>query len=357
MIVVIADDLSGAAELAGVAVDMGLTAEVQTRFSPLATSRVVCLDMEGRSLRADAAAAQAEAVYRAVVASRPEWVFLKFDSVLRGNIAAQIAATLEAGRLIRAVLITANPRRGRTIRNGTYFVEGVALDQTAFANDPVYPCATSSVRELLGTEDRRIITPDAGSTNDLKEWAGRVDDGTLAAGSADFFETLLRLRTFIPRPSLEVRGQGQPVTPLEAPVLVVCGSRAGWPIRVGEATDRGVSVFDIMDDPRLAADTLAREGRLLVGIGERGPTDSATPFALLDKLGDRIAEICARVVPSTLLLEGGATAEIVIRRMGWSRLLCRSGVGGGVGTLCPADRPEPVVHIKPGSYPWPEQVW
>ena len=48
MIVVIADDLSGAAELAGAAFRLGLTAEVQTLFNSDVSSRVICLDMEGR---------------------------------------------------------------------------------------------------------------------------------------------------------------------------------------------------------------------------------------------------------------------------------------------------------------------
>ena len=48
------------------------------------------------------------------------------------------------------LLATANPERGRIIRDGNYYVDGVPLHQTAFASDPEYPRATSAVRELLG---------------------------------------------------------------------------------------------------------------------------------------------------------------------------------------------------------------
>ena len=49
MIVVIADDLSGAAELAGVASRHGLKAEVQTVFSADSEADVICVDAGTRA--------------------------------------------------------------------------------------------------------------------------------------------------------------------------------------------------------------------------------------------------------------------------------------------------------------------
>ena len=58
MIAVIADDLSGAAELANAAVQAGLSAEVQMRFHAASDADVVCVDTETRSLSHEAAAAR-----------------------------------------------------------------------------------------------------------------------------------------------------------------------------------------------------------------------------------------------------------------------------------------------------------
>ena len=57
MIVVIADDLTGAAELAGIAFSHGLTAEVQIEFNSKADADIICLDTNTRILTAEDAAA------------------------------------------------------------------------------------------------------------------------------------------------------------------------------------------------------------------------------------------------------------------------------------------------------------
>jgi len=57
MIVVIADDLSGAAELANAAVQRGFSAEVQIRFHAGSDVDAVCVDTESRSMLPDTAAA------------------------------------------------------------------------------------------------------------------------------------------------------------------------------------------------------------------------------------------------------------------------------------------------------------
>jgi uncharacterized protein YgbK (DUF1537 family) len=138
-IIVIADDLSGAAELAGIAFAGGLSAEVQRRFDPSSDAQVIAVDTDSRSLSSVDAAQRASEVAEQVAAASPAWVFKKVDSVLRGNVRAEIEAILSATGQARAVLVPANPTRGRTIVGGRYFVNGVPLDQTAFANDPEHP--------------------------------------------------------------------------------------------------------------------------------------------------------------------------------------------------------------------------
>ena len=66
-------------------------------------------------------------------------MFKKVDSVLRGPVAAEIEAALDGLGLDRAVLVPANPSRGRIIRDGAYFMDGVPLDETEFADDPMHP--------------------------------------------------------------------------------------------------------------------------------------------------------------------------------------------------------------------------
>ena len=116
MILVLADDLSGAAELAGIAFAHGLTAEVQTELQPRTEAQVICLDTDTRRLEPEAAAAGLRKLTRRIKAASPEFIFKKTDSALRGNIAAELGVLLEITARVRAVFVPANPSRGRTIR-------------------------------------------------------------------------------------------------------------------------------------------------------------------------------------------------------------------------------------------------
>lgn len=361
MIVVIADDMSGAAELAGVAARLGLSAEVQTRFTHNVPSQVVCVDTGGQMLAASAAAAGMERTIRAVLDATPAWIYLKFDSVLRGNILPELRSALWATGLERAVLVTANPARGRTIRGGDYHVDGVPLRETAFAADPEYPRATSSVRELLGGPAAGIVTPDVEHPRDLAALASGAGLDTLTAGSAEFFEALLIARGAGSSPDSKrpLRGdaRGREAGRERSPTLLVCGSLGTWRSRSGEAQDRGIPSFDIHDDPAAAARALAERGGVLLGIGDRPETRSIPPREPLATLAEVAASITRAVAPGRLLLEGGATAASVIQRLGWTRMISLEGVGEGVGTLRPAGDGTPIVLIKPGSYPWPDGAW
>jgi uncharacterized protein YgbK (DUF1537 family) len=117
-IVVIADDLSGAAELAGIAFARGYSAEVQRQFDATSDADLIAIDTDSRSLPPDAAAQRVEQITQAVVAARPAWIYKKVDSVLRGNVRAETEAVLRVLQTSLAILVPANPSRGRTIVGG-----------------------------------------------------------------------------------------------------------------------------------------------------------------------------------------------------------------------------------------------
>ena len=60
----------------------------------------------------------------------------------------------------------------------------------------------------------------------------------------------------------------------------------------------------------------------------------------------------------TLCVEGGATAAELAGEMGWT---CLAAVPSpelpGVSALRPVATREPLLLVKPGSYPWPQQLW
>ena len=118
---------------------------------------------------------------------RPDWIYKKCDSVLRGHVRVELEATMAVFAMQRALLIPANPSRGRIIRDGEYFVNGQPLHESEFARDPEHQRTTASITELLGGDLSDITTPDVESEADVALQAAKIDAETLNAGGADFF--------------------------------------------------------------------------------------------------------------------------------------------------------------------------
>ncbi len=350
MIVVIADDLTGAAELAGAAFAYGLRAEVQTVFDASSPAEVVCVDTDTRLLAPDQAAERVAAVARNVACAKPEWIFKKCDSVLRGPVLAEARATAGATGRKRILIVPANPSRQRIIRAGRYFIDGRPLNETVFAQDPAHPRTTAQVTALLGNDLTGVETPDVATAAEMTRLAATTDRSTLPVGSADFFTALLQVRV-APRKSAP-----QPDTPTAAgATLVVCGSAASWALRRAEAAAHGIPVFARPYDLPAAARALLSPGCALLGIGEAGGVSSAL-------LSAELAEAAATLVLgenkiTRLLLEGGATARAIVNRLDWTRLQACQVSMQGVGVLRPASAGGPLLFIKPGSYTWPSEIW
>lgn len=305
MIVVVADDFTGAAEVAGMVAAAGVETQVQRgEFQP-ADARVVVLDTDSRSLPPREAYARLLEVGRRLKSADVVQVVKKIDSVLRGSIVAEIRGLMTGLGRMRALMTPANPARGRLVRDGRVEVQQIPLEQTLFADDPEYPAVTSHVLELLRRipyrrSDPLLIPPDpaaliaeqhfvnealqqlavrcgspqdrlpdlglvvgnAESTDDLSAWCDRLDDGTLPVGAAEFCGQWLRRRLTLPsdfRPLLadstsadtsesRVRDSVRTAFSREASaagsVLLICGSPTAWKAGRGlQCETLGVPVF------------------------------------------------------------------------------------------------------------------
>lgn len=135
---IIADDLSGAADCAVACVGSGLSAVVA--FGDLdrdQASEVLSIDCDTRHLTSSAAANRAARVLRRYTPDPELLVFKKLDSTLRGNVGAELSAILEERRnssrgkdRIVAVMAPAFPAGGRTTIDGQQLVHGTPLHQS-----------------------------------------------------------------------------------------------------------------------------------------------------------------------------------------------------------------------------------
>jgi len=94
-----------------------------------------------------------------------EYLYKKMDSTLRGNIAAEALAVLDAMEWDAAVVCPAFPAEGRVTIGGYHLLKGIPLERTEFARDPQFPIYESHIPSLL---KKQVDNPDIVSLIELK---------------------------------------------------------------------------------------------------------------------------------------------------------------------------------------------
>src|SRR3954447_23706741 len=114
-VLVIADDLTGAAEIAGVGLRYGLPTRLVRERPTKVEQGLTVLDTDSRTLDpSDAATAVREFVQE--LRGQPfDLIYKKTDSVMRGPVLAEVEALMAAFGRTGALLVPQNPSRGRTV--------------------------------------------------------------------------------------------------------------------------------------------------------------------------------------------------------------------------------------------------
>jgi uncharacterized protein YgbK (DUF1537 family) len=380
MIGVIADDLTGAAELGALGQRRGLPAQVLLGGSPDPGRKLICVDTDSRSCSAQEAAARAAAAARQLQAAGARLIYKKVDSVLRGQVTAEIEAILLELKLRSALLVPANPSLGRIIRQGCYYVRGCAIAETEFAQDPEYPRRSSQVLELIGdskTLPRAVVRqkgvlPETGiaigeteSVQDLRDWAKLHSPTRLFAGGAEFFGAVLDREQGSTKNEEATRAAQR-----GRRELFVSGTMSESSRRfVESAKSAGTRVIALPAavaspgfDPEMlgplassAVQQFESRQRVILHVG----LPKVEEALAAKKLSMHIANLAARVLRAVKMdrvyVEGGATAAQLVRSMGWTRLDVVDELALGVAVLeVPGNGLQLV--IKPGSYVWPAEV-
>jgi uncharacterized protein YgbK (DUF1537 family) len=302
-------------------------------------------------------------------------IFKKTDSVLRGHVAAE----LEAQRMLQGksaiLLCPANPAGGRKIIDGHYYIDSIPLHRTGFANDPEFPAITSDVQALLrqrddtsSTSSGTLMLVNAASCDDLRVAAARATEEVVPAGSAAFFEAWLSGLN-LPKAAQEADTDVNPF--LAKTTLIVCGSAFRASVeRVQAAQKQGAPVFYISPlwagTPQLAAQlqrcadatvqALRTTGRAIVAVDRPTLEGKEAAAALRDATAQIAEKISQAVTLQELVVEGGATAFAIIRRLGFSRFLPVREFAPGVVRMSVQGHGSIHLTIKPGSYEFPKEI-
>ena len=383
MIAVIADDFTGAAELAAVGLRYGLNAEVQTQLGHDSKADLIAIDTDTRSRTPKEAATQVQKVLQQLQEITPEWIYKKVDSVMRGHILTELTALLTASNRQRVMLVPANPSFGRTISNGRYFINGQPLNETDFANDPEYPAVSSDVLDLLGPSESvatcllkpqqeipttGITIGEAETKQDLQSWAAQLDNSTFPAGAADFFAAILESKGFYQIPPKQKAESPQGKT-----ALFVCTAGSPNSQKAAQEAQRHAIPISKMPSELLYNDeptgkllqqwtndtitTLQKYSKAIVTIDQSIAQNPELAQRLRQHIAALVKNILSRTSIHELFIEGGATASAIVRRLQWRRFFPCAELAPGIVRMRAKEKQNLYLTIKPGSYHWPKKIW
>lgn len=377
--IVLADDLTGAAEVAAAGHARGLSAAVLTGNATESPSvDLLVHDTDSRLLAAAAAARKVTEVAERFAVARAvqdgAFLFKKTDSVLRGPVLAEIDALRAASGHKRALLVPANPALRRIVRGGCYFINDAPIDESIFRDDPHHPIRSAHVLDMLGASARadvRVLATDlplpatgitvgeAASDDDLARWAGALDSPTLAAGSTAFFESVLHSRGFTRTERTKLAENASRVLIVSGTTAPTTRTRAGAFVMPEACASGDTGSYEIAlarwtDD---LAISLENHGHAIAVAPAKMSTDPNAPARIRTAFAALIARLHRHSAFDHVVIEGGSTAAEVVRTLGWNVLGVCGELAPGVATLTPPGHAKVRLTLKPGSYPWPHDWW
>ena len=353
---ILADDLTGAADCASAFAKRG-TAAVVGWGDRAPTGDVFSYDADSRGLAEAAAVARQRAALTRLHGDG-RVLFKKIDSTLRGHFAAETAAALEAvhARESRAfgICAPAFPATGRTTIDGRVRVDGAPLEQTeVWRRDHRYPTAdlaqilagvgirTATVPlavirggakqlrtalEALAAQGDLVAICDAETDDDLK----RLAEASLPATSATFFIGSAGLAHALAAIAPGERSMVQHLPATAKGSLIVVGSLAAASRTAARALAAAPDVthipvgLDLLLNAGAAPDRVALgrqvgalldAGRdVLVEIGMTEAPDLSLGPRLAAGLAEALAPAAAYI--GALAATGGETAAALLARFG-----------------------------------------
>jgi len=152
-VLVLADDFTGANDAGVSLAETGMRAEVAFSASYQGEAQALILNSDSRAQPAAEAARRITHLLQAVLPRfQPRWTVKKIDSTLRGNLGAELEATMRALNCAVAVLAPAFPAAGRVTRRGVCYVHGSPVNETEFATDPKTPVSSADIAAVVAQQ-------------------------------------------------------------------------------------------------------------------------------------------------------------------------------------------------------------
>lgn len=382
MILVLADDITGAAEIAGIAKAHDRNTILCVKDIPK-DSNIDCVVVVATDIRSgnkDEARKETERLCMSIKNMPAEYrhslcIYKKTDSVLRGHISTELSIIMRCLEFKNSLLVAQNPSKGRVIRNGEYFVNATPLNETMFSIDPEFPAFTSRATELVGKDLCRtlnieesidegvagiIYIADATDKDELQALALKIQESTLAAGGADFFEILLNSDNKPKCDYVNVKYTDNSESKTDGKILVVCGStqtksisntplmqrKKAMEVSIPKDVFEGANPDMWISD--LCKNYVCVEG-LILRVGDHKVKGADYARRIRTVMARAVESMVKEIAPDRLIIEGGATAFSVLSALGWAEFEVSCEYTPGVVSMFYNNTE---VVLKPGSYSW-----
>lgn len=380
----IADDFTGATDLANTLVKNGMTAVqvIGVPSGPLPEADAIIIALKSRTVPVRQAVADSLAAAEALLAAGARQIFFKycstFDSTDEGNIgpvADALAARLGTGF---AIACPAFPTAGRTIFQGHLFVGAALLNESGMENHPLTPMRDSNLVRVLARQTEASVGLVPFSVVDqgafaIRQAMTRLTESGRRYGIVDAItdEHLIAIGEAVAAHALVTGGSGVAMglpgnfrragllpdrpdaavlPPAKGALAVLAGSCSRATLgQIGLARDHApVLELDPLETPDAAALTAEAltwvEGKLSeerpIVIAASAPPDRVA--ALQAKLGRdaagslvehtlaNVAEALVQRGVGRLMVAGGETSGAVVTRLGVSALRIGAEIDPGV---------------------------
>jgi Uncharacterized protein conserved in bacteria len=373
MIVVIADDITGAAEIAGVCLRYGL----KTRFEINSVSSfsdvpdVLVIATNTRSLSLKKSVVQIRKIARTLKKYKQITLFKKIDSALRGHILEESAALADAFGINKIGIFPANPKAGRIIKNSVYYINNVPINETSFAHDPDFPATKSKVFEILPiknfSDKYDISVPDTENAIMLKKQLKNFNSSnSLIAGSAFTFEMFLKNNcSLVPVYNDTCDSDSKN---LSTKRVMICGSthenskkfikrqktfqKIGIDILKLRLTENK-EMFDWWLNERVLPHFEISDSLLFFINAETQKSHAKEIEKLFSKITTYLID---KQLVNELFIEGGATAYSCLTAAGITSLEPINEFSAGVVRMKVSNCENLHITLKPGSYRWAKKI-
>lgn len=170
-LLIIADDFTGALDTGVQLSEKDISTQVLVHgdidWSQVSEeTEVLVVNTESRHLDAQKAYNEVFELCKNARENGVKYIYKKTDSTLRGNIGAELSALMDACNLEKLFFVPAYPEEGRITKKGYQYVDGILLNETIFAKDPLNPVDDAYIPSIIRKQtDKAVYSIDSSVIN------------------------------------------------------------------------------------------------------------------------------------------------------------------------------------------------